>query len=73
MHEGWMHRVVRAVRSMLDPIAALRLAALRLAALGRGRVWKTLLGHKKKGGGGREWRVWGRISAMCFSIQNNYI
>ena len=50
MHEGWMHGVVRAMRSMLDPIAALRLAALR-----RGRVSKTLLGKKKggrEGGGG---------------------
>ena len=65
MHEGWMHGVVRAMRSMLDPIAALRLAALR-----RGRVSKTLLGEKKGREGGRGW---GRVSAMRFFLHNTII
>ena len=40
MHEGWMHGVVGAVRSMPDPVAALRLATLR-----RGGVCGVLMGH----------------------------
>ena len=63
MHEGWMHGVVRAMRSMLDPIAALRLAALR-----RGRVSKTLLGKKK---GGREGVGSGFSHEFFFTQYNN--